>query len=159
MSTRVLCNPARTIPQKYFGAMTEWPLRKSSPGSMLHCSYTKSVRKQRATKLCNDRPKKVPQELLGPPTPRVSPWKNFGSAVWNLRSWCVEEFVWIFLWPISLEIEGRKSPENFAKISPRFSSVSLKMFSINFTCISLWGTIGIRDAPRNGSRQFRVIPS
>ena len=89
-----------------------------------------------------------PKFLLGPPTPRVSPWKNFGSAVWNLRSWCVEEFVWIFLWPISLEIEGRKSPENFAKISPRFSSVSLKNFSKNFTWISLWGTIGITKRGR-----------
>ena len=81
---------------------------------------------------------------LGPPTPRVSLWKNFGPAMWNLRSWCVEEFVWNFLWPISLEIEGRKSTEIFAKISPRFSSVSLKISSKNFTWISLWGTIGIR---------------
>ena len=54
--------------------------------------------------------------ILGPPTPRVSLWKNFGSTVWNLRSWCVEEFLWNFWWPISLEIEGRKATENFAKI-------------------------------------------
>ena len=61
----------------------------------------------------------------------VSLWKNFGSAMWNLRCWCVEEIVWNLLRPISLEIEGRNSTKKFTKLSPHFSSVSLKFTTKN----------------------------
>ena len=91
--------------------------------------------------------------ILGPPTPRVSLWKKFGSAMWDLRSWGEEEFVWNFLRPISLEIEGRKSTTNFAKISPDFST--LEIYGQTFTRISLWGTMGIIHFP---CRQKRCCP-
>ena len=49
------------------------------------------------------------------------------------------------------QIEGRESTENFAKISPRFSSVSLKFTAKNFTRISLWGTMDlISTSPQGG---------
>ena len=44
-----------------------------------------------------------------------------------------------FLRPFSLEMEGRKSAKNFAKISPHSSPVSCK----DFARISLWGITDI----------------
>ena len=39
--------------------------------------------------------------IVGPPTPRVLQWKNFGSrhVEFELVMW--REFVWNFLWPFS----------------------------------------------------------
>ena len=72
-------------------------------------------------------------QFLGPPTPRVSQWKNFGSGSVNSRPWRVEEFVWNFLRAFSLEIEGRKSAKKSAKISPQFSLVFWNWQAKNFT--------------------------
>ena len=69
-----------------------------------------------------------------PKPPELQQWKNL--------IWCtvenVDDFSWNLLRPFSLEIEGRKSAKNFAKLSPHFSPSSCK----NFARTSLWGIAG-----------------
>ena len=73
-------------------------------------------------------------QRLGPPTPRVSLWKQFGSSMWNLRSWCWRNLCEISFpgnWRTKIDAKNR---QNFA--------VSLKFMAENVTRISLRGTMG-----------------
>ena len=62
----------------------------------------------------------------------------------------VEDFSWNFLRPFSLEIEGRKTAKNFAKISPHFSPISSKIFART----SLWGIAGTSRSHKTKTQEF-----
>ena len=81
--------------------------------------------------------------IFGPPTPRVSQWKNIGSGSVEFKVLTCGGICVKFLEGIFLEIEGRKSARNFAKTSPRFSRVFWN-WQKKLTRTSLWGTNATR---------------
>ena len=63
--------------------------------------------------------------FLGPKAPRGAAVKKLNLV--HLEN--VDDFSWNLLRPFSLEIEGRTSAKNFAKISPHFSPISCAKIS------------------------------
>ena len=115
-------------------------VRKESPRALLSRG---PKRPTRVRKESEDNQKRVKimrfslglSSFLGPEAPRVAAVKK-NLICCTMEN--VEDFSWNYLRPFSLEIEGRKSAKDFAKISPHFSPSSSK----HFARTSLWGIAG-----------------